>query len=466
MSAAATAAATQTAAAYSPRLVVCIGGTGKIVGLAYVRIAKLLGIEPHVSVIDFPSGFSGYTNEDKRVDDALAAEGVTDRLSTLPEAEPNLPVTIKQIFDLDDTLADALFTAEQQTVSPTLGANQQPQIGAALAHWKLAKDADRLRSSWLGTDYDEIFFVGGLGGGTGAGFGPVLAQWAHDEGRGKKIHGVFVIPWKEIGNEGVGDLGQARNTKSLLQYFAGRGANPFHHLMIIGNPPGVDLYRLAENLDIPVSPTLLLAALYLLMRDEWGGKAQLSQMKAKMEVAPGGITLDQIKRSGSPLHLLDMLIHSRRLQLVLEELLLQLPDQRLSKVSLWFFAKPLCWNTTEWYVKRFAEVATLSCPEAWTQMKNALSERIQQLESSRNWVMNLAARTPALIDFSPRTVEDAAYKTLEAFFRDVEADGEFRQLKFSTNDRKRARDEVCSWIVGRASERILAKMKRRGEEKQ
>src|SRR5713226_2032213 len=107
-------AQTGTPSVYTPKLVICVGGTGKIVGLAYIRIAKLLGIEPQVSVVDFPQGLPGYTDVDTQVDEALESEVQIRRIRTLPDKVANVPEPLKEVLGMDDYLANAIFTKEQQ----------------------------------------------------------------------------------------------------------------------------------------------------------------------------------------------------------------------------------------------------------------------------------------------------------------------------------------------------------------
>src|SRR5436190_12204635 len=86
---------------HSPKLAVGIGGTGKISALAFTRIAKLIGFNPNVAIIDFPANHPGYTDVDRRVDEALSLEGVLQRIRTLPDQLPDKAATLREALGLD-----------------------------------------------------------------------------------------------------------------------------------------------------------------------------------------------------------------------------------------------------------------------------------------------------------------------------------------------------------------------------
>ena len=446
---------------HSPKLVVGIGGTGKIAALAYTRIAKLIGICPNVAIIDFPPNHPGYTNEDRRVDEALNQEGVHQRISTLPVRVPNVANTLREALGLDQNLADAIFSTEQQNVAPIEGANQQPQVGAALAHWKLSERSDRdALQGWFSGQYADIYVLAGLGGGTGAGFGPTLCRYAKQNSTGQNVHGVFLLPWQRIGNLGVGDAGQTRNAKSLLRYLEKNSTSISDHLVLIGAPRGVDLYDASSGLEIPVHSVLLLSALYVIKREDWGGINQPARGKSwMMEVEHQGISLQDI--AGPRGNLFDMLVHSRRVELCLAEVMRQFPADRLSKITLWPMGKPLSWNLTEWLVKLLADHSRQRPADAWRLLEGRLSEAIRFEAARREWIMDLADANRALINFDRRQVEENALAHLEKYLAEVEQDVEFRRVQLNQETPAEASRLLCDWVRNRADFLMLTYMNRR-----
>ncbi|HTU44220.1 MAG TPA: hypothetical protein VMF91_04125 [Bryobacteraceae bacterium] len=446
---------------HSTKLVVGIGGTGKISALAYTRIAKLIGLQPNVAVIDFPPNHPGYTDVDRRVDEALDREGIWQRIRTLPDRVPNVADTLREALGLDQNLADAIFSLEQQNVSPIEGANQQPQVGAVLARWKLSEETDRNSlQGWFSDQYTDIYILAGLGGGTGAGFGPTLCQYAKETTRGQNVHGVFLLPWAKIGNLGVGDAGQARNAKSLLRYFDVHATSICDHLVLIGTPRGVNPYDASAGLAIPVHSTLLLSALYVLKREDWGGTAQPARGRSWMvEVEAKGIPLQDIV--GPRGNLFDMLVHSRRIERCLAEILGQAPADRLSKGTLWPMGTPLSWKITEWITKLLADHSRIRAADAWRLLANQLALNIRLEATRREWIMDLADANRTLIDFNRRDVDANARMRFGEYLSEVEQDAEYRRLELDQQTPEQASAFLCSWIRNRADQLMLESMNRR-----
>jgi hypothetical protein len=446
---------------HSPKLVVGIGGTGKIAALAYTRIAKLLGIEPEVAIVDFPPNEAAYTAVDRRVDSALDQEGVRQRVRTLPLSVPNDANTLRDALGLDQNLADAIFTADQQNVSPIEGANQQPQVGAAVARWKLNQQADRdALQYWFGGHYTDIFILSGLGGGTGAGFGPTLCQYAKENARGKNVIAVFLLPWAKIGQLGVGDAGQNRNAKSLLRYLDREFSTICDYLTVIGAPRGVDPYDASVGLDIPVHSTLLLAALFVMKRESWGGTNQPEKGKSWwVEVERKGIPLQEI--AGPRGNLLDMLAHSRRIELFLRELVRQFPADRLASTTLWPLGKPLSWDMTEWLVNLLAKHSAIRPIDAWRHISNCFTEMIRLEAASREWIMDLAESNRELVTFNRPDVEATARTHLSDYFEEVKRDVGYRRLALDQETPEQASGILCSWARTQADALMLDLMKRR-----
>lgn len=222
--------------------VVTFGGTGKTVALIYMKLCRIMGYKPDVVVVDFPPGTDPNAN-DGQLDSDLEAEAATwpdslRRINTMPDNRPLDPVPLVSTFNFDQLVADALFTREQQDTPPTRGLNAEPQVGACVAHLKLNLDGRRVRDAILDGP-NEIFFVAGLGGGTGAGVTIPFAEYIKADGF--QLHGVFLLPWRNIGENGaVNNSNQRRNAASVLSYLKDRSTNYFSDCTIIGPLPSIE----------------------------------------------------------------------------------------------------------------------------------------------------------------------------------------------------------------------------------
>lgn len=435
--------------------VIAFGGTGKTVALIYRKIGRLLGENANIVICDFPPS-GDYNSPDGRLDRDLTDEGVGQqcRINTLPDALPAVPNRLVDTFKLPPAVADALFTKKQQDTPPTEGLNQEPQVGATVAWWKTRRDGDQIRGKCSGEP--EVFFVAGLGGGTGTGVTPVFAKYLRQFRTNSRMHGVFLLPWQDIGSNVVGNAGQERNAKSLLMYLRDSGEDLFDSVVVIGSPPGVDLYSSGAGTKRPIHPTLILAALYIHMWHGYGGGAQLTSKLNKMETRRSGIPLSEITgRNGS---LYDMLAHSARVEHVLLEILDQSPDERIAWFSLWPLSHPLSWTSIEWLMKRYALRVKCGYRVAWSEIRSRLRELADQENARRSWLVDLA-KDKALFQFDEDQLRGDATTGYELYRSAALADDSYKKFDFKVLEKEAALDEVCTFIRGMISDAVLKTMK-------
>src|SRR5450755_3987361 len=120
----------------SNKRLIAFGGTGKTVALIYLKIARLLGEDPHIVVFDFPPS-ADVNSPDGRLDRDLRQEGLREeqRIDTRPSDWPAEQKPIRELLQLPKHVADAMLTEQQQLAPPSEGLNQQPQLGATVAHF-------------------------------------------------------------------------------------------------------------------------------------------------------------------------------------------------------------------------------------------------------------------------------------------------------------------------------------------
>jgi hypothetical protein len=435
--------------------VVAFGGTGKTVALIYRKIGLLLGEDANIVVCDFPAS-ADYNSPDGRLDRDLAAEGVGQqcRINTLPDGIPAVPNTLIETFKLPSSVADALFTKKQQDTPPTEGLNQEPQVGATVAWWKTKRDGDQIRQKCTGEP--EIFFVAGLGGGTGTGVTPAFARYLRQFQRNSRMHGVFLLPWQDIGGNIVGNAGQERNAKSLLKYLRDCGEDLFDSLVVIGSPPGVDAYATAAGGKRPIHPTLILAALYIHMWHGYGGGSQLTSKLNKMETVRSGIPLSEISgRSGT---LYDMLAHSARVEHLLLDVVGQAPDERIAWFSLFPLSFPLSWDSIEWLMKLYAIHVKASYAVAWLDIRSRLRDLADQENARRSWIVELA-KDKSLFQFDENQLDGDARTGYELYREAAVADKSYKKFVFKTLEREAARNEICAFVHAMISDAVLNTMK-------
>lgn len=438
---------------------VAFGGTGKTVALIYLKIGRLLGEQAQVTVCDFPAS-SDYNSPDGRLDRDLLEEGVSGsmRITTLPSDIIHAPTDLVETFGLPHDVANALFTQKQQQTPPTEGLNQEPQVGSTVAHFKLQKDAKDVASRCL-SGPDEIFLVAGLGGGTGTGVTPAMARFLKQRNPNVRIHGVFLLPWQHIGSAGeVNDTGQERNAKSLLRYLHEHSAEMFDDYVIIGSAPGIDRYDpTTGNGKEPVHPTLILAALYVHLYHDWGGGAQLTSRSHRIETLAEGISLEEITgRNGNLYH---MLVHSVRMERILNEFARQAPDERLSWLSLYPLSIPLGWDCTEWLLKKYAQKTSQSYGAAWDQISSSLIDLRDRERRRREWIVNLA-RDQRLFRFDEHAPARDAAVDFDNYRNAVKSSTTYREFAFRSSDHAGARADVCEFLQSWASRTILQQAKR------
>ena len=440
--------------------IIAFGGTGKTVALIYLKIGKLLGERANIVVCDFlPSG--NYNSPDGKLDRDLADEGVGQqfRVSTMPDEWPMAPNSLADILKMPPTVADALFSQRQQDTPPTEGLNQEPQVGATVSCLKVAADGDKIRSRCLGEP--EIFLVAGLGGGTGTGVTPTFAKFLRSWKPNSRLHGVFLLPWQDIGDNEVGNAGQERNAKSLLSYLRDHGNEYFDTMVVIGSCQGVQQYSSGSGggKGRPIHPTLILAALYIHMWHQLGGGAQLVAPLNKMETRRSGIALTEITGRNGSLH--DMLVHSKRVEDILSEIVDQSPDERLAWFSLYPISAPLSWASTEWLLKLYCQyVKARSYGSAWGEIRARLQKVVEQEGERRTWIMGLA-KEPSLFQFDESQIEGDARTRYDAYRDAVMRDDAYREFRFKAQEKQAALEEICGFIYNTVANQVLATMKLR-----
>jgi hypothetical protein len=426
----------------SEKKIVAFGGTGKTVALIYTKIRRLLGEDANVVVCDFPPADDG--SPDARLDADLRSEGIggDSRIDTIPRIVGTSQQTLTAAFKIPQDVADALFTPRQQQTPPSLGLNQEPQVGATVTHFKIRNEGEEIVEKCL-TGQQGLFFVGGLGGGTGTGVPHGIAEYLRRQPACGRLHGVFLLPWQEIGGGSTSDEGQKRNAWSLLRFLRKHASLLYDDVVIIGSPAGVRQYSaLPGGGERPYHPTLILAALYIHMYEEWGAQGALVEQFRRIEIVQRRLTLDQIRGARGSLH--EMLVHSRRVETLLREIINQAPDEKLAFFSLYPLSSSLAWRSIEVLLKRYRSIRDpLSYRSAWSDLKEGLGTLADQESARRRWIVRLAAE-PRLFDFRAETVEDAGTTGLSDYRETLARDESYRFFQFRRPDE--ARSDLCQFI--------------------
>ncbi len=417
------------------------GGTGKAVALIYAKVGRLLGETPSILVVDFPAS-DDPNSQDGRLDSDLRSEGFGDeyRINTLPETWVAAPRSLIEHLGLEKDIADALLTDQQQRTPPSEGLNQEPQVGATIARLKIARDWDTVRSKALTAGQDEIFLVAGLGGGTGTGMTPCFARALKSESPNCRLHGVFLLPWQDIGEEQVGNAGQRRNAASLLRYLKQHHDNLFHSTLILGGFPGLENAKAGERV-LPIHPTLILAALYVHMWHAWGGGAQLTSRLHRLETVTSGIRPDEI--TGAQGTLGEMLCCSRAAAQLLETLADQHPDEVLRWFSLWPLCSPLAWPHTRTLLKKYCKVSGRPLGAGWMDVRDRLRDTARLWRDRLQWIENLLS-DERVFDFDPNQIERRGSSIYRAAEEAARKDDEYKE--FRIRDIQRSLEEVVRFF--------------------
>jgi hypothetical protein len=413
-----------------------------------------MGYTPNVVVVDFPPGTDPNAN-DGQLDNDLAAEAATwpgsfRRINTMPDDRVLDPVPLVTTFSFDQQVADALFTKEQQDTPPTKGLNAEPQVGACVAHLKLNLDGRKVRDAILDGP-NEIFFVAGLGGGTGAGVTIPFAEYVKTDE--VQLHGVFLLPWRNIGENGtVTNSNQRRNAASVLSYLKDR-SDCFSDCTIIGPLPSMQMYEGGPETGAhAIYPTLIMAALYLLLCDSWGGGAHLAMHRRRIETVDEGITLQEIQTPFEGKSLYDMLVVALRKRWILKALADEDPDEALAGFSFAPLSNPLACEPLRWLTKlytRKVNYATLS--RGWNDLRNDLNAESERTAASLNWIVRLASDR-RLFNFSEERLYRDAKTDYFKFLARARASKEHRD--FTTIQATRS-DEARGLITAFISQRIV-----------
>jgi hypothetical protein len=426
--------------------VVTFGGTGKTVALIYVKLCRIIGYQPNVIIVDFPAGEDPNAN-DGQLDNDLAqeADGSIRRISTLPDNRPLTNISLLDMFGLPHEVADALFTEEQQSTPPNRGLNAEPQVGACVTHFKLREDGQAVRSALL-TGEPDLFFVAGLGGGTGAGVTHHFARFVSNVAVSR--HGVFLLPWRDIGSIGtVTNAQQMRNAASVLSYLKDNGDQIYDDTVFIGGLPGMGMYKSGDGDDYRAThPSLILAALYLLLHQVWGDGAQLTLNRRRLESATAGISLEDIATPTKGKNLYDMLVLSRRKVQIMEYLAREDPDQVLCRFSLAPLSQALACMPLCWLLKVYArKVSQGDYSAAWGDLKQKLIQLAEIERKSLEWIVNLASDR-RVFKFDSRQLERDSSTNYREYLEQVKASTDHRDFALGADKAAEALDETAAFM--------------------
>src|ERR1035437_8793044 len=444
--------------------IVAFGGTGKTVALIYMKLCRIMGFRPDIVIVDFPPG-TDQNATDGQLDNDLAAEAASwpdsfRRINTMPDDRPLEPVPLVATFNFDPEVADALFTHEQQETPPTRGLNAEPQVGACVAHLKLNLDGHKVRDSILGGP-SEIFLVAGLGGGTGAGVTLPFAEYVRTDQI--QLHGVFLLPWRNIGEVGtVTNANQRRNAASVLSYLKDRAGRYFSDYTVIGPLPAMQMYEGAvENSAHANYPTLILAALYLLLCDAWGGGAHLTMQQRRIETVDAGISLREIQTAFEGKNLYDMLVLAVRKSWVLRDLAHEDPDEAMATLSFAPLSNALGCQPLSWLTKTYTRkmnYATFAV--GWTNLREDLENAARRTSESLDWIVRLAGDA-RLFNFD----RDELYRNAKADYADylgtIRGSKYHREFRLKETAPAEAREATSRFILQDIVHRILMQEPRR-----
>jgi hypothetical protein len=293
-----------------PNLIISIGGTGKSVALAYLKLAKLFGTPSDVMVFDMPFGREA-------IDRLLDEEGVPQESFITPWAGGSTALaglTFDQVIglsrgDIAQPVAQALFSKEELNTLVADGMNCRPIVGATIAmrkFWASDPDPQLDQVRQRVGQYSQVFLVGSLTGGTGAGVMPTLARWLTDVCR-KDVHGIFFLRYMELGpgtGDGPSDAQMDANSYAALSFLKqvdpvtnphASGPAPFKDYIVIGRPSGIPADKTSTSGSHPLQ---LLASTYILYFDELLRRTPAQQPGPfYLEITAGGLKESDLQPS-------------------------------------------------------------------------------------------------------------------------------------------------------------------------
>jgi hypothetical protein len=387
-----------------PNLIIAIGGTGKSIALVYLKLAKLFADRSQVLVIDMPFG-------GESIDRELNEEGVdqSDFITPWPGGTRALGgVTFAEAIgltrgDVAQPVAHALFADEELNTLVERGMNCRPIVGATIAmrkFWTPQQDAqlDELRDQ-VG-QYNDIFIVGSIAGGTGAGVTPTLARWL-TEVCGRQVHGILLLPWIDIGagaGGGPTNAGMRANAYAVLSYLkqvdptTNPGANaPFQDYVVIGLPANLDPDTTAISANHPLH---LVAATYLLYFDELLRRNPAQrQGPFYLEITAGGLRESDVQptRGFSLAHAIYRQFWYRD---VLNTLARQKPDEAWDVMVPPFVADRLAWRVLREGVREVAITfeAYGNRKAIWERMRSCFANRAEAARRCMEWLETVTSR--------------------------------------------------------------------------
>src|SRR5882672_1510445 len=285
-----------------PNLIIVVGGTGKSVAAVYLRLARFFGQPADILVIDMPFG-------GEEIDKQLDQLGVkqADFITPWPGGTTSLEgVKFAKVIGLDSgdvarPVAKALFAEDELDILVEKGMNARPIVGATVAmrkFWGSQQDPQLSDLRQRVAQYNDIFLVGSIAGGTGSGVMPTLGRWLTEVCH-KRVHGILFLPWINIGagvGDGPSDAVMQANAHAVLSYLKqvdpatnplADGQAPFQDYVVLGNPSNLEPDTSATSASHPLN---LLAATYLLYFGELQNRNPKEQAGPfYLEITSGGM---------------------------------------------------------------------------------------------------------------------------------------------------------------------------------
>jgi hypothetical protein len=389
-------------------LIVAVGGTGKSVALVYLRLAKFFGNPDDIIVIDMPFG-------SEEIDKQLDKEGVNQGNFFPPWPGGNRDISgvkFAEIIGLDSgavasPVAHALFTKDELNTLVSKGMNARPIVGATIAmrkFWGETQDPqlNDLRAR-IG-QYDDVFVVGSITGGTGSGILPALGRWLTEECK-KRVHGVLFLPWISIGagsGDGPSDAVMQANAHAVLQYLKqidprtnqqASGPAPFQDYVVLGLPGDLEAGNNATSANHPLQ---LAAATYLLYFNVFLTRTPtVRQGPFYLEIIAGGLRASDMRPRGG--FSLEQAVNRQHwYKRVLDELASQKPDEAWDVFVPPLVARSLAWRVLRETVRQLAlrSEGHSARQKVWDEMRKYFVTDSQEAESRVKQLGTIVSKDP------------------------------------------------------------------------
>jgi hypothetical protein len=380
------------------KLIIGVGGTGKSVSLVFLKLARFFDMQSDVLIIDMPF------QRERGIDDQLNQEGVEQSDFITPWAGGAIALggaTFARVIglaqgDIAQPVANALFASDELGTLVEDGMNCRPIVGATIAmrkFWRSQQDAQLDNLQQRIGQYNDVFLVAGITGGTGAGVTPSLARWLTEVCR-KRVHGVLLLPYADLGagaGTGPNNAAQDANAYASLSYLdqlSSNGTNIFQDYLVIGRPENVEAASGTITADHPLH---LLAATYIVYYDEFLRRnPQQVAGPFYLEVKASGLRESEI-RSERGLSLAHGIYSHLWYQDVLRTLAGQKPDQSWDIMAPPFVASLLAWPVLRESVRDIAASGGYGTRgRVWNIIRNHF---LEEAESIRRRIEHFEAIT-------------------------------------------------------------------------